>query len=246
MTSGGRRGVGPSERTESHDVPGAPREALITSHLGLARFLATRFADRGEPYEDLVQVASMALVQAADRYDASLGFKFSTFATRTIVGELKHHFRDKGWAVSTPRHVKEHYLEVSTAVGELVQRLGRSPTVGEIAEACRLTSGEVLVAIEAGQSYRVASLETALPGADAVIDVHEQVDDAIVHADERSELLSHLGGLSDRDQTLLRLRFVDELSQTEIAERIGVSQMHVSRLLRQALQTLRDALDAGR
>ena len=221
------------------------REELIASHLGLARFLAGRFAERGEPYEDLVQVASVALVQAADRFDPSLGFAFSTFATRTILGELKHHFRDAGWAVWTPRAVKEHYLEVSAAVGELVQTLGRSPTVNEIAAACRLTSDEVLVAIEAGQSYRVASLDAALSRADATLDAHLGVDDAVDAVGERSELLQHLHRLPSREQALLRLRFVDELSQSEIAERMGISQMHVSRLLRRALQELRDALAEG-
>jgi len=220
--------------------PAVSREALITSHLGLARFLARRYADRGEPYEDLVQVASLALVHAADRFDPSLGFAFSTFATKTVVGELKHHFRDRGWGISTPRQVKEHYLEVSTAVGELLQRYGRSPTVHEIAAACGLTADQVLLAMEAGQGYRLASLDALVAGPD---DERLGVDDAAALLGERSDLVAHLQRLSPRDRTLLQLRFVEELSQTEIATRMGISQMHVSRLLRRALQELRDALD---
>lgn len=224
--------------------PARSRDELITSHLGLARFLARRYADRGESYEDLVQVASVALVQAADRFDPTLGFEFSTFATRTILGEIKHHFRDKGWAVSTPRQVKEHSLEVNAAVGELLQRLGRSPTVSEIAEACRLTGDQVLLAIEAGRSYRAISLDAPQSGSDAPVDVPSDVESAVDLLDDRSELLGHLHRLEPRDQAVLRLRFVDELSQSEIAERMGISQMHVSRLLRRALQDLRDALTA--
>jgi RNA polymerase sigma-B factor len=223
------------------------REQLITTHLGLAHHLARKFADRGEAHEDLLQAAYLALVKAADRFDPTLGFEFSTYATRMILGELKHHFRDTGWAVRAPRQVQELYLEVNATVTELTQRLGRSPTVPEIATACRRRVDEVLSAIEAGRGYRATSLDAEVDGVPAL---HERVEnpepapDAAL--DDRHELSSHLARLAPDDRELLRLRFVDELSQSEIAKRLGVSQMQVSRLLRKALDQLRSSYRAAR
>ncbi|HEV3213270.1 MAG TPA: SigB/SigF/SigG family RNA polymerase sigma factor [Acidimicrobiales bacterium] len=229
-------------RLASSSTTNATRDALITSHLGLAHFLARRFSDRGESHEELVQVASVGLVQAADRFNPSLGVEFSTFATSTILGELKHHFRDRGWALRTPRQIQEHYLEVTAAASELTHELKRTPSVNEVAAACRLTSEDVLVAMEAGQSYRVASLDAPWTESESVGDQVMGTEDAIDVMEQRALLLAALERLGPRDQQLLRLRFVDELSQSEIADRMGMSQMHVSRLLRRALELLRAAL----
>lgn len=231
----------PGRRTGRTD----PRQVLIESHLGLANHLARRFSDRGESREDLVQAAYLALVKAADRYDPSLGFEFSTYATRVILGELKHHFRDTGWAVRAPRQVQELYLEVNRAVSDLTHRLGRSPTVPEIAEACRRRPDEVLAAMEAGRAYRATSLETPTEGGTQLHDHLASRERPDTVLEDRSELWSYLQRLSPDDRELLRLRFVDELSQIEIAKRLGVSQMQVSRLLRRALDTLREAYRSG-
>jgi RNA polymerase sigma-B factor len=240
-TSGGSTDSTGRRNTPAEDGA-TTRDELITSHLGLARFLARRFADRGEPHDELVQVASLALVKAADRFDPTFGVSFSSFATSTIMGELKHHFRDRGWALRTPREIKEHYLEITTTSAELTQQLKRMPTVNEVAAACRLTSDDVLVAMEAGQSYRAASLDAPWTDAESLGDQVLETEDTIEHIEQRSELQRVIGRLGPRDQQLLRLRFVDELSQSEIAEQMEISQMHVSRLLRRALESLRDEL----
>lgn len=220
------------------------RDRIITEHLWLSEHLARRFSRRGESHEDLVQVASLALVNAVDRFDPDRGFEFATFATRTIIGELKHHFRDKGWSVRAPRRLQELYLEVNATIAELSQRLGRSPTVSELAEACGRTDGEVLEAIEAGQAYRSASLEAPGPDGDALVDRLGTADDSLDHVELRAELIPHLEALTPRERSILRLRFAEELTQSEIGERMGLSQMHVSRLLRGALEKLREAYRA--
>lgn len=217
------------------------RETLVAEHLGLAEVLARRFANRGEPYDDLVQVASLALVRAVDRFDPERGVEFSTYATRTILGELKHHFRDKGWTVRAPRRLQELYLQVNGVVSTLSQELGRSPTVHEIAEACGTRDEDVLAAIEAGQAYRSASLEAPTPGGDTlgehVVDDHDET----ASFDERTDLAMHLAHLTPRERLIIQLRFEDELTQSEIGIRLGLSQMQVSRLLRGALDALRRA-----
>jgi RNA polymerase sigma-B factor len=216
------------------------RDRLVEEHLGLATYLAGRFARRGQPIEDLQQVAFLALVVAADRFDPARGLEFSTFATWTVLGELKHHFRDHGWAVKAPRAIQELSMEVNAVAEDLTHRLGRLPTISEIARACRRRDDEVLRAMEARRGYRADSLNT--PSDDA----HrpEQVatgDDGIDSLEQHAELASHLEQLPTRDQTLLRLRFIEELSQTEIASRMGLSQVQVSRLLRQAIEALRQS-----
>src|SRR5687768_13674313 len=142
------------------------RAELIEAHLGLAEYLARRFANRGEPLDDLVQVASMGLVKAVDRFEPERGLEFSTYATHTVVGELKRHFRDKGWAVRVPRRMQELHLRLSNLVSTLNQDLGRAPTVAEIAQAAGVSEEEVLEALEAGQAYRFASLDAPVPGDD--------------------------------------------------------------------------------
>src|SRR5688500_11789970 len=142
------------------------RAELIEAHLGLAEYLARRFSNRGEPLDDLVQVASMGLVKAVDRFEPERGLEFSTYATHTVVGELKRHFRDKGWAVRVPRRMQELHLRLANLVGTLNQDLGRAPTVAEIAQAAGVSEEEVLEALEAGQAYRFASLDAPMPGED--------------------------------------------------------------------------------
>jgi RNA polymerase sigma-B factor len=236
MTSGrGRRA--PREPAPPSDESEA-RDRLIEGHLGLARHVVRLFEHRGEPVDDLMQVASIGLVRAADRFDASLGFEFSTFATSTMVGELKRHFRDRAWAVKTPRTLQELYLEVSATVEELTQRLGHSPSVQEVASACDRRHDEVLTALEVGQGYRTRSLEARPQDAEFADDGAR--DELALLADS-DELATHLARLDPRDREVVRLRFVDELSQAEIASQLGISQMHVSRLLRRALQSLRAA-----
>lgn len=221
------------------------RGHLIQDNLALASKLAHRFAHRGEPYDELLQVASLGLVKAADRFDPSRGVAFTTFATHMIVGELKHHFRDSGWAVRAPRRLQELYMEVNAAVSELYQHLGRSPTVREIAELCGRRDDEVLAAIEAGKAYRAESLDAQAADGSTMLERFE-LDGRISTTSDRSETWPDLSHLSARDQTLVRLRFVEGLTQSQIAERLGISQMHVSRLLGHALIALRSAYGTRR
>src|SRR5438445_8943356 len=159
----------------------ALRDELITAHLGLAEYLARRFANRGEPLDDLVQVASVGLLKAVDRFDPERGLEFSTYATPTIVGELKRHFRDKGWAVRVPRRVQELHLALSKVVSRLSQEHGRSPTITEIAEAAQVTEEEVLEAIEAGHAYRFASLDAPAGGDEEAQSLSSQLGDEDPH-----------------------------------------------------------------
>jgi RNA polymerase sigma-B factor len=215
------------------------RDELVEAHLGLAHQLARRFANRGETHDDLSQVASMALVKAVDRFDIERGVEFSTFATRTIIGELKRHFRDKGWAVRAPRRVQELYLEIGHAVDSLSQELGRPPTVAELARETGATDEAVLEAMEAGQSYRAVSID-APDAQDGTISTRlGSVDPGFGNAEDRQVLALALQGLPERERTILHLRFVEGYTQSQIAQQIGVSQMHVSRLLAASLNRLR-------
>jgi RNA polymerase sigma-B factor len=219
------------------------RDELITAHLGLAQHLARRFANRGEPLDDLVQVASIGVVKSVDRFDPGRGVEFSTFAARTILGELKRHFRDKGWAVRAPRRIQELYLEIGHASAELVQKLGRSPTMDELAEKTGATVEAVIEATEAGSGYRTASLDAPSRAERGGGEVVGEDDDGFDEVDNRALLLPALGSLPEREQTILRLRFESGLTQSEIATRIGVSQMHVSRLLTASLRRLREQIE---
>jgi RNA polymerase sigma-B factor len=226
---------------EPTDLRGDAREKLVKEYLDLAQQIARRFSNRGESSEDLAQVAALALVKAVDAFDPSLGYDFPAFATRTIIGELKHHFRDKGWAVRAPRRVQELYLEMNAAVAELTQQLGRSPTIREIAAVCDRPEVDILAAIEAGQAYRATSLDARGAHGRTLLERVEGTRAAAGLPGQLAELSPYLDRLSAREQSIMRLRFVDELTQSEIADRLGISQMHVSRLLRSALDTLRMA-----
>jgi len=226
----------------------ALRDQLVTAHLGLAEYLARRFANRGEPLDDLIQVASVGLLKAVDRFDPERGLEFSTYATPTIVGELKRHFRDKGWAVRVPRRVQELHLRLGKVVSGLSQDLGRSPTIGEIAERADASEEEVLEAMEAGRAYRFASLDA--PGGGSGEDDTQSLasqlgeDDPLMTGIEHRVALSPLiAELPRREQVILHLRFFEGLTQSEIAGRLGISQMHVSRLLARSLAKLRGSAE---
>jgi RNA polymerase sigma-B factor len=222
------------------------RDELIEAHLGLAEYLARRFSNRGEPLDDLVQVASVGLLKAVDRFDPERAVEFSTYATHTIVGELKRHFRDKGWAVRAPRRMQELYLRLGKIVSSLSQELGRSPTIQELAAEAQVSEEEVLEALEAGQAYRFASLDAPSPGdedGDSMSTHLGAEDPGMVDAEHRAALSPLIAKLPHREQTILHLRFFDGLTQSEIASRLGISQMHVSRLLARSLAQLRAAAE---
>jgi RNA polymerase sigma-B factor len=217
------------------------RAELIEAHLGLAEYLARRFNNRGEPLDDLVQVASTGLIKAVDRFEPERGLEFSTYATHTIVGELKRHFRDKGWAVRVPRRMQELHLRLTTLVSTLNQDLGRSPTIPEIAQAAGVSEEEVLEAMEAGQAYRFTSIDAPVPGEEAgslATSLGEE-DEAMVDVEHRVALSPLIAKLPARQQKILHLRFFEGLTQSEIASQLGISQMHVSRLLARSLAQLR-------
>lgn len=217
------------------------RNQLVEQHLGLAHQLARRFTNRGEPYEDLVQVASMGLIKSVDRFDVERGVEFSTFATRTIIGELKRHFRDKGWAIRAPRRIQELYLALGPSIESLTQQLGRPPTVPEIAELVDASEESVLEALEAGQRYRTTSIDAPSRQDSTLSNRLGQVDAGYADADDRLLLALSLANLDERERTIINLRFVEGLTQSEIAAQVGLSQMHVSRLLAASLAQLREA-----
>jgi len=218
------------------------RNELVEAHLGLAEYLARRFANRGEPLDDLVQVASLGLTKAVDRFDPDRGLEFTTFATPTIVGELKRHFRDKGWAVRVPRRVQELHLRVTRVVDDLSLELGRPPTYAEVASRAGVTENEVVEAIDAGSAYRSASLDAGRSDDEDTPGLLGQLgttDAELDRAERRAALSPLIAGLPEREQIMLYLRFYEGMTQSEIAKRLGISQMHVSRLLTRSLDQLR-------
>jgi RNA polymerase sigma-B factor len=225
----------------------AAREELIRRFLPLARQLARRYERADEPLDDLVQVASMGLVKAVERFDPSRGTAFSSFAVPTILGELKRYFRDAGWAVHVPRGMQERVLEVNRAVTELSRDLGRSPTTAEVSSATGLTHEEVLEAMEAAVAYESVSLEAPSkdgdPDAQGAAERIGQEEAGYELAEYVATLGPELRALPERDRLVLELRFGQDMTQSEIAERIGVSQMHVSRLIRRALAQVRSRVD---
>ena len=225
----------------------ALRNELVTAHLGLAEYLARRFDNRGEQVDDLVQVASVGLVKAVDRFDPSRGLEFATYATPTIVGELKRHFRDKGWAVRVPRRIQELHLRLGPAVAALGQALGRSPTIAEIARHAGASEEEVLEAIEAGNAYRTTSLDAPVRGDDPGQSLGDRLggdDERLADTEDWMTLSPLVAELPPRERAILHLRFFQGKTQSEIAERMGISQMHVSRLLARSLTQLREAAGA--
>jgi RNA polymerase sigma-B factor len=227
------------EYADSRD--GRLRNQLVEEHLGLAHQLARRFTNRGEPYDDLVQVASLALVKAVDRFDPERGVEFSTYATSTIIGELKRHFRDKGWAIRAPRRVQELYLGIRPVIETLTQELGRPPTVVEIAIGADVSEESVLEALEAGQRYRTASIDAPDRQEGSISNRLGQIETGYAGTDDRLLLALSVADLPERERTIIKLRFIDGLTQSEIAAQVGLSQMHVSRLLASSLKLLREA-----
>ena len=220
------------------------RDELVEAHLGLAHQLARRFTNRGESYEDLVQVASIALIKSVERFDLEMGVEFSTYATRTMMGEIKSHFRDSGWAVRAPRRVQELYLELGQSIESLSQELGRPPTISEMARITGASEEAVLEALEAGQSYRTSSIDAPDRHEGTIASRLGEIDSNLVGAENRMVLALSLPRLADRERTILKLRFVDGLTQSQIASELGISQMHVSRLLTSSLAKLREVFVA--
>nr|WP_239097653.1 SigB/SigF/SigG family RNA polymerase sigma factor [Asanoa ferruginea] len=230
------------------DHPGRARarERAIEAWLPLARRLAQRYAGRGEPTDDLVQTASLGLVMAIDRFDPARGIDFPGFAIPTILGGIKRHFRDLTWAVRVPRRLQELRMAITTADVALTRTLHRSPTVAEVAGYLGVSEEDVLEGLEGIRAYRATSLSTPVgddSGATELGDMLGGVDPDFELTENRLALGLALQRLDDRDRRILTLRFYGNLSQTEIAERVGISQMHVSRLITGALATLRHHLD---
>jgi RNA polymerase sigma-B factor len=219
------------------------REALVRRYMPLARGLARRYGTSSEPFEDLLQVASLGLLKAVDRYDVQRGFSFSSYAVPTIVGEMRRYFRDSGWAVHVPRGAQERALKVRDAQERLTREQGRAPTVNQLAQRLELDIEEIVDAIAALQAYEAFSLDARQGDGRGDLTSYEE---SIGADDERYELVeldvtlaSVLNHLSANERKILRMRFVEDLTQTEIAARMGISQMQVSRQLRRSLDRLR-------
>jgi len=232
-----------------HDGNLAAREELVERFLPLARDLALRYTYTDEPFDDLLQVASLGLIKAIDRFEPSRGTKFTSYAAPTILGELKRHFRDKGWALHVPRDLQERTLAVSRESEALSKRLGRSPKVREVAHALDCSVEEVLEAQEAAGSYEAASLDAPVARDDseaaALIELLGEDDTSYEMVESRDAIVSTWRALPEVERQVLELRFMHDLTQREIGERIGYSQMHVSRLLRRALNRLETAASAA-
>jgi RNA polymerase sigma-B factor len=225
------------------DPDPASLEEIVRRFEPLARSVARRYHSRGEPLEDLTQVAMVGLLKAISRFDPTRGFAFSSYATPTMLGELKRYFRDSGWAVHVPRGVKERALEVATATDELSSRLGRSPSLAELAEALEATEEQTLEAIEAYHARHTASLEHGSDDDDSGVPQLGQIlgaeDERLEQAEYLTMIAKGVETLSESDRLILYLRFGRDLTQSEIAARIGTSQMQVSRLLRAAIEKIR-------
>ena len=228
------------------DQPDAKRE-LVEMFDGLAQRLARRFRGRGVALDDLVQVARYGLLKAIDRFDPEREVLFSTYAGRTIIGEIKHYFRDQAWSVRVPRSLQNLWLDVSRAVDELTHSLGRSPSIAEIAEQLEVEEEQVLEALDAGAAYTASSLDRTVgdEGETTVVDQIGDFDPEFEKAAVRGVLAGHMRALPERERTVLYLRFFDGRTQAEIANEIGVSQVHVSRILSRTLEDLRAELSHG-
>ena len=224
------------------------REALVHLHLPLVEHCARRFRNRGEPLEDLAQVGTIGLIKAIDRFDTDRGVEFSTYATPTIIGEIKRYFRDKGWAIRVPRRLQELRMQISATTAELTQRLGRSPTVSELAEAIGCSVEEIVEGMESSNAYSTLSLDATDDNEDgagqSMLDAIGIDDAGLEHVELRESIKPLLEGLPPREKKILLLRFFKNMTQSQIAAEIGVSQMHVSRLLTRTLTQLRQSLES--
>lgn len=223
------------------------RDQLIVSHLNLVRFLASKFKNRGEPLDDLIQVGTIGLIKAIDRFDPSRGLEFTTYATPTILGEIKRHFRDKGWSVRVPRRLQELSAKVNQANDELTNELSRSPSVEEIAKRVGASVDDVLEAMESSSAYSSVPLEGGGSSDDddapSVIDHYATEDENLAASDDRIVLVDAIRDFSPREKDVIRMRFFEGMTQVEIAERLGISQVQVSRLLRRTLRRVQDKID---
>ena len=222
------------------------RDDLVTLHLPLVEHCARRFRNRGEPFEDLVQVGTIGLIKSIDRFDVDRGVEFSTYATPTIIGEIKRYFRDKGWAIRVPRRLQELRMQISSTAAELTQSLGRSPTPRELAEVIGCTVDDIVEGIESSNAYSTLSLDAAEDAGDeggvSMLEMMGLDDAGLEHIEIRESIKPLLEALPPREKRILLLRFFRNKTQSEIAEEIGVSQMHVSRLLSRTLDQLRASL----
>jgi RNA polymerase sigma-B factor len=220
------------------------RERLVELNSDLVRFIARRFANRGEPLEDIEQVGFLGLIHAIERFDPSLENEFSTFATPTIMGEIRRHFRDRSWAVRVPRRLQENYLRVVRAQDQLQSELGRQPSISEIGQRLDLDPDDVLAALEVSPAQHTLSLDqpagTGDPGDTIELgDRLGQEDENLERVELKAMLEQAMAHLTPRERQIMVLRFFDQLPQTEVAKRLGISQMHVSRLQRAALEHMR-------
>jgi RNA polymerase sigma-B factor len=227
----------------------AAREALVRLYMPLTRGLARRYGCSSEPFEDLLQVASLGLIKALDRFDPERGHQFPSFAVPTILGEMRRYFRDSGWAVHVPRGAQERALKVRDAQERLSNEHGRAPTANQLAEYLEFDLEDVIDALQAIQAYETVSLDAPRPRGDSEVVAY---GDTVGQDDERYELVeldatvtAVLGHIPPRERAILRMRFLEDLTQTEIAERVGISQMQVSRLLRRSLEQLRTLAHAS-
>jgi RNA polymerase sigma-B factor len=227
----------------------AIREQLVELNSDLVHFIARRFANRGEPLEDIEQVGFLGLIHAIERFDPSLGNEFSTFATPTIMGEIRRYFRDRSWAVRVPRRLQENLLRVNAAAQQLTSELGRAPSIAEIGERVGLDPEDVLAALEVSPAQHTVSLESTPAGrADEALSLGDRLgaeDSNLDRVEMRSLLEQAMAHLNPREREIMALRFVEELPQTEVAKRLGISQMHVSRLQRAAVEHLRREMGDG-
>lgn len=228
--------------TKSHEI----RDELVAMYINLVEYLARRFKNRGEPIEDLIQVGTIGLIKAIDRFDVKREVEFTTYATPTIVGEIKRYFRDKGWAVKVPRRLQELNLLVTQAMNDLTQGLKRAPTIAEIAQHIGVTPEQVIEAMETSEAYSFVSLDRDLSSdSDDSFSLLEYIgedDKELTGIEDRTCLAEALAELTRQEQRILYLRFFRGLTQTEIAQQLGISQMHVSRLLRKTLEVLREKM----
>jgi RNA polymerase sigma-B factor len=222
------------------------REQLIEQYLSLVRSLARRYSYRGEQFDDLVQIGSIGLIKAIDRFDLDRGVELTTYATPNIIGEIKRHFRDRGWAVRVPRGLQELNVKLSKLVEQLTTQLGRSPTIAELAKAAGVEEEEVLEALESGRAYSSLSLSQGGSQEEGEeldpLETLGSVDPGFEVSEDRAVLAPGFRVLDERERAILQLRFFDGLTQSQIAQQVGISQMHVSRLIRRALEKIRDEI----
>jgi len=224
----------------------AARQELIEQYMSLVRSLARRYSYRGEQLEDLVQIGAIGLIKAIDRFDLERGVELTTYATPNIIGEIKRHFRDKGWSVRVPRGLQELNVQLSRLVEQLTVQLARSPTIPELAKAAGVEEEEVLEALESGRAYTSLSLSAGGGGGDEDdLDPLESLgteEHQYEVSEDRAVLAPGFKALDDRERKILQLRFFEGLTQSQIAQQVGISQMHVSRLIRRSLEKIRETI----